>query len=38
MISGGWTFVWAAYGVTWLAFLGYGFYVFVQQRGEGESR
>ncbi|MEL6340482.1 MAG: hypothetical protein AAFZ38_07935 [Myxococcota bacterium] len=34
MIEGGWEFVWAAYGVTWTAFVVYGGYLFSRERGE----
>jgi hypothetical protein len=32
VVSGGWEYVYAAYGVTWLFFLGYGISLFIRQR------
>jgi len=28
MIEGGWGYIWAAYGVTWMVLILYGIYVF----------
>ena len=32
VVAGGWEYVYAAYGVTWLFFLGYTVSLFVRQR------
>ena len=28
MIEGGWSFVWSAFGISWVTLLGYGLYLF----------
>ena len=34
MVTGGWSFVWAAYGVTWLFFGGYAATLYLRHREE----
>lgn len=35
VLEGGWTYIWAAYGLTWLAFGGYALSLVVRGRGRG---
>lgn len=37
MIQGGWSYVWAAYGITWAAFVLYGISLYTRSRGVKED-
>jgi hypothetical protein len=38
-IQGGWEYVWACYGITWAALLGYALSLWVRAKGlEGSQR
>lgn len=37
VVQGGWGYVWAAYGVTWLFLIGYALLLFVRSPRRGGS-
>lgn len=34
VVEGGWSYVWAAYGISWFVFVAYAIHVFHRARGE----
>ncbi len=37
MVQGGWEFVWAGYGLTWLMLGGYAISLFLRSSSDGEK-
>jgi len=34
VVEGGWSYVWAAYGISWFVFIFYAANVFIRARGQ----